>query len=143
MSSSRSPSFLPIGGSTGLDNARDGTCEFHFGVMVGPDGCLICAPPIQALPMPAPRPRIIQDTPADGPTRPSAGVSLPGRHSLPPMRVEHELLSGPIELDGPHVAQSEGPRPILDATASVAHGHPYLPDQHWGGPTTMEEGDRA
>ena len=85
----------------------------------------------------------VEDAPADGPTRPVVGAEFPSRRRQPPMRVEHELLSGPIELNGPHMAQSEGPRPILDATASVAHGHPYLPDQHWGGPTTMEEGDHA
>ena len=59
----------------------------------------------------------------------------PSARLLPQFLPDGETLSGPVEIPGP--------RPIMEATAFHAHGVPYLPDQHIGGPSEPMEGDRA
>ena len=119
-----SPATLPIGGSTGLDNARDGTCEFHPSIMVGPDGCPICSPAIIAAPIPTSEPRALDRGAPDNQPTSQTRASLPSRRSAQPMIVE------PAEdLEDPAVTDL-GPAPFVS---------------HRGGhrPGDIEEGDQA
>lgn len=135
--SSALPATLPIGGSTGLDNARDGTCEFHFGVMVGPDGCPLCNPAVTTAPIPIPEPhtadRGVPDNQPTGQTR----ASLPSRRPAQPMAVEPaEDLEDPIVIELGSTPATFGGSYPPEAALFVSHRGDHRPGD-------IEEGDQA
>lgn len=132
-----SPATLPIGGSTGLDNARDGTCEFHPSIMVGPDGCPICSPAIIAAPIPASEPRALDRGAPDSQPTSQTRASLPSRRSAQPMIVEPvEDLADPIVIE-------LGSTPATFGGAYPPEAAPFVSHRGSHRPGDIEEGDQA